>query len=154
METTNLSSLSLPEYSCKTTNLSSLSLPKYSCKCPRWGTLAVRAGRETTKGDGWGNPVDDNMIVLRMRMKEMKMLEKSYEPPQEWMEWEKKYYEHYNKDICEAVGLLQNYFMSVRPSLALGTLAFLVLSVMICTGVAMCQAVEITKMILSYQLVF
>jgi hypothetical protein len=79
-----------------------------------------------------GKLVDENMIVLRMRIKEVEMEEMDGLPPtisENWMEWEKKYYPEYNKDICEAMGMLQMYLMNTRPSLALGTLALLMLSV-------------------------
>ncbi|KAJ4961141.1 hypothetical protein NE237_021051 [Protea cynaroides] len=55
--------------------------------------------------------VDENMIVLRKRIHEMKKMEKNQEPPEDWMEWEKKYYRHYNSDVYEAVGLLQTQLM-------------------------------------------
>ncbi|XP_007033113.2 PREDICTED: uncharacterized protein LOC18601947 [Theobroma cacao] len=81
-----------------------------------------------------GKLVDESMIQLRMRIKEMKVFEKSDELPSNWMEWEKQYFLHYNEDICKAIGLLQNYLMNVRPSLALGMIALLMLSVPISTA--------------------
>ena len=76
-----------------------------------------------------GRSVDEEMIVLRKRIHEMRMIERNYEPPLEWMDWEKRYYAHYDSDICEAVGLLQNLLMSSRPSLAIGMAALVALSV-------------------------
>ncbi|KAL6982114.1 hypothetical protein U1Q18_023730 [Sarracenia purpurea var. burkii] len=32
--------------------------------------------------------VDENLIVLRKRIHEMKMKERNYEPPSHWMEWD------------------------------------------------------------------
>lgn len=98
-----------------------------------------------------GSLVDDNMIVLRVRMREMKMMEEFDYPPSHWMEWEKQYYAHhnYNTDVCEAVGLLQNFLMNIRPSVALGILALLFMCVLISTGVVFSYAVEITMRILS-----
>ncbi|XP_010255886.1 PREDICTED: uncharacterized protein LOC104596400 [Nelumbo nucifera] len=96
-----------------------------------------------------GRLVDENMIVLRMRIQEMKMAEENYEPPSGWMEWEKRYYANYNTDICEAVGFLQTQLTNMRPSLALGLVALVTLSVPISTAVAMSHLFEITKWILS-----
>jgi hypothetical protein len=95
-----------------------------------------------------GRLVDENMITLRMRLRELKMLETSQEPPASWMEWEKKYYTQYDEDVCEAVGLLQSYLMSVRPSLALGMAALVMLSVPISAGVVLFHAIDMAKAIL------
>jgi len=79
------------------------------------------------------------------------MLEACNNPPSHWMEWEKQYCLHcnYNNDVCEAVGMLQNYLMNVRPSLALGMVALVSLSVTISTGVVLLQAIEIAMGVLS-----
>ncbi|PWA99696.1 hypothetical protein CTI12_AA002240 [Artemisia annua] len=85
-----------------------------------------------------GKLVDENMIVLRMRIKDLEMEEMDGLPPtisESWMEWEKKYYPDYNKDICEAMGMLQMYLMNTRPSLVLGTFALLMLSVSLSTSI-------------------
>ncbi|OMO88104.1 ABC transporter-like protein [Corchorus olitorius] len=77
-----------------------------------------------------GKLVDENMVVLRKRIHEMNMLEKNYEAPQHWMEWEKKYKkENYDVDVCEAVGFLQSKLMETRPGVALGMGALLLFSV-------------------------
>jgi hypothetical protein len=99
--------------------------------------------------DYGGRLVDENMISLRMRLRELKMLETSQEPPASWMEWEKKYYTHYDEDVCEAVGLLQSYLMSVRPSFALGMAALVMLSVPISAGVVLFHAIDMAKAILA-----
>ncbi|WOK93453.1 hypothetical protein Cni_G02150 [Canna indica] len=82
---------------------------------------------------GWeysgGGLVDENMIVLRKRIHEMKMAETNYEAPAEWMDWEKRYYTSYHADVCEVLCLLQTILTSTRPSLAIGMMAVLVLSV-------------------------
>lgn len=77
-----------------------------------------------------GKLVDGSMVVLRKRVHEMRMLEKRYEPPHEWMEWEKQYKisNDYDFDVCEAVGFLQSKLMETRPSYALGMGALLLLS--------------------------
>jgi len=99
--------------------------------------------------DYGGRLVDENMITLRMRLRELKMLETSQEPPASWMEWEKKYYTQYDEDVCEAVGLLQSYLMSVRPSFALGMAALVMLSVPISAGVVLFHAIDMAKAILA-----
>ncbi|XP_031500817.1 uncharacterized protein LOC116264630 [Nymphaea colorata] len=73
--------------------------------------------------------VDENMIVLRKRIQEMKMGERNYEAPAHWMEWEKRYYASYDSDVCEGVGQLQRFLMGTRPSVALGMLLLLGFSV-------------------------
>ncbi|KAK9271657.1 hypothetical protein L1049_002020 [Liquidambar formosana] len=107
------------------------------------------ARRETNGRDYWGKQVDESMIVLRMRIWEMKMLNTSHAPPSNWMEWEKRYYSRYGSDVCEAMGLLQSYLMKTRPSLALGMVALIVLSVPISTMVVMYNAIDIARVILS-----
>lgn len=92
--------------------------------------------------DYGGRIVDENMILLRMRIRELKMLETSQEPPASWMGWEKKYYTHYDEDVYEAVGLLQSYLMSVRPSLALGMAALFMLSVPFSAGLLFFHALD------------
>jgi len=87
------------------------------------------------------------MIMLRLRIKEMKIKETNYEPPSNWMEWEKQYYSRYNKDVYEALGLLQGYIMNMRPSLAFGVIALVTFSVLISAGVGLFQAIDIVKRI-------
>ncbi|EXB65615.1 hypothetical protein L484_025881 [Morus notabilis] len=72
--------------------------------------------------------VDENMIVLRKRIHEMKMVERNYEPPSDWMDWEKKYYTSYDSLICQMMGFLQSQMMNTRPSLALGMVVLVILS--------------------------
>ncbi|EEF29741.1 uncharacterized protein LOC8268624 [Ricinus communis] len=72
--------------------------------------------------------VDESMIVLRKRIHEMKMIERNYEPPEEWMDWEKQWYASYDQFICKFVGLLQMHLMSTRPSLALGMIFLITMS--------------------------
>lgn len=73
--------------------------------------------------------VDENMIVLRKRIHEMKMVERNYEPPSHWMDWEKKYYTSYDTLICQVMGFLQSQMMNTRPSLALGIVILVLFSV-------------------------
>ncbi|KAF8390031.1 hypothetical protein HHK36_024552 [Tetracentron sinense] len=88
-----------------------------------------------------GKLVDENMIVLRKRIHEMKMIE----PPSDWMEWEKQYYANYDSDICEAMGLLQSLLMKTRPSLALGMVALITLSVPASIVMVLFNFMEIAK---------
>ncbi|XP_072979962.1 uncharacterized protein [Typha angustifolia] len=77
-----------------------------------------------------GRMVDENMVVLRKRIHETRMAERSVELPSNWMEWEKEYYDgNYGSDVCEIVGLLQAFLMNTRPSMAIGLVMLLVMSV-------------------------
>ncbi|XP_061991225.1 uncharacterized protein LOC133709479 [Rosa rugosa] len=89
--------------------------------------------------------VDENMIVLRKKIHEMKMVERNYEPPAEWMDWEKRYYTSYDSFICQVMGLLQSQLMNTRPSLALAFMALIVLSVPASTFMVFSHLLEITK---------
>ena len=96
------------------------------------------------KGGDYGGDrvVDENMIVLRMRIREVEMSEGRHVLVSDWMEWEKKYYaQYYNEDVCEGVGLLQSFLMDTRPCLALGMGAILVV---------IAHAIEVAKWVLSW----
>ncbi|KAJ4959978.1 hypothetical protein NE237_019888 [Protea cynaroides] len=110
--------------------------------------MTILAARRDDYDGGYGT-VDENMIVLRKRILEMKTMEKNHEAPEDWMEWEKKYYEHYNDDVCESVGLLQTQLMKTRPSVALGMLALVMLSVPTSMFIVIFHLMEIAKWILS-----
>nr|DAD35520.1 TPA_asm: hypothetical protein HUJ06_006160 [Nelumbo nucifera] len=73
------------------------------------------AGRRdaTTDGRDW----DVIAIFKRMGIHEMKM------------EWEKQYYAEDDSDICETMERLQTQMMKMRPSLALGVMALVTLSI-------------------------
>ncbi|KAJ4961618.1 hypothetical protein NE237_021528 [Protea cynaroides] len=116
-------------------------------RCNR-SRMTVSAARRDDYGGG-NETVDENMMVLRKRIQEMKMMEKNHEAPEDWMEWEKKYYRHYNSDVCEAVGLLQTQLMDMRPSLALGMVVVVMLSVPTSMFVVALHLMEIAKWILS-----
>ncbi|KAL5743389.1 hypothetical protein ACOSQ2_026505 [Xanthoceras sorbifolium] len=103
------------------------------------------------RGDHYGGRiVDENMIVLRMRIRESKMLETRSEPPPNWMEWEKKYYANkgYDEDVCEALGFLQNYLMNMRPGFALGLIALIASNLIVSTGIAVFYAVKLAQIII------
>lgn len=87
--------------------------------------------------------VDENLIVLRKRIHEMKIIERNYEPPAEWMDWEKRYYASYDTYICEAMGFLQSHLMNTRPSLAIGMVALVALSVPTSTVVVLSHFFDI-----------
>ncbi|XP_008437695.2 uncharacterized protein LOC103483039 [Cucumis melo] len=76
-----------------------------------------------------GKVVDESMIVLRKRIHEIKMAEQRQEPPADWLDWEKRYYSDYDSHICEALGYLQSHLMNTRPSVALGMLLLIIVSV-------------------------
>ncbi|PIN26006.1 hypothetical protein CDL12_01285 [Handroanthus impetiginosus] len=98
--------------------------------------------------DYGGSIVDENLIVLRKRIHEMKMVERNYEPPREWMDWEKRFYTNYDAIICDAMGHLQSYLMT-RPSLALGMIALIALSVPTSTAVVVYNLLELGKEVLA-----
>lgn len=92
-----------------------------------------------------GRLVDANMIVLRKRIHERKMIERNYEPPEDWMEWEKRYYTSYDSIICDVLGVLQTLLMNTRPSLALGLLVLISLSVPTSAAVIFFHLMDMTK---------
>ncbi|KAK9277470.1 hypothetical protein L1049_007014 [Liquidambar formosana] len=109
-------------------------------------TVVITASKRDAYGrDYHSNLVDESMIVLRKRIHEMEMVERNHEPPRDWMEWERRYYSNYDSDICEAVGFLQSQLMNVRPSLALGMMALIALSVPTSTAVIVFHLVELAK---------
>lgn len=91
--------------------------------------MAIKRDREDQKNYK-GRMVDENMIILRMRIHDMKMSEKHDEVPMDWMRWERRYYqEGYKSDVSEGIGFLQNLLMETRPSLALGISVLVMLCV-------------------------
>ncbi|XP_059639761.1 uncharacterized protein LOC132282156 [Cornus florida] len=98
--------------------------------------------------DYGGRPVDENMIILRMRIREAKMLEQGSSIRRLRIGWSGRnatYYAHYNEDVCEAVGLLQSFFMDTRPCLAFGMAA---LSVTLSTSGVLFYVIRIAKRLL------
>ncbi|KAE8022024.1 hypothetical protein FH972_007864 [Carpinus fangiana] len=126
------------------------SLGKPGCKKMRFlqgkrsSAMVFAAGR-----DHRGNLVDKSMIILRKRMHEMKMIERNYEPPEEWTEWEKRYYTCYDEYICQVVGLLQSYLMNTRPSFSLGMLALITMSIPASTVMIVLRLMEGANGVLS-----
>ncbi|XP_052205488.1 uncharacterized protein LOC127810194 [Diospyros lotus] len=93
--------------------------------------------------------VDENLIVLRKRLHEMKMMERNYEPPSDWMEWEKNCYAGYDEFVCEAMGFLQAKLMDTRPCLALGMVALVGLSVPASIGLLLFHLMEMSREVLA-----
>lgn len=119
-----------------------------SSRNSRTTTLAM--GREAQDRNYYNcRSVDENLIILRKRIHEMKMIERNYEPPSDWMDWEKSIYANYDANICQALGLLQSQLMDTRPSLVLGMAALIGLSVPISTIVILFHLIELTKGILA-----
>lgn len=87
------------------------------------------------------------MIVLRKRIHEMKMVERNYEPPSHWMEWEKRCFTSYDSLVCEIVGVLQSQLMNTRPSLALGLFVLIAFSVPISSTLVFSHFLQITKIV-------
>ncbi|XP_055801840.1 uncharacterized protein LOC129870999 [Solanum dulcamara] len=141
----------------KSISTSSLLLPspfsskrKLSRSSRRCTMLAIlrRDAHEENHSNG-SSRVDENLIVLRKRIHEMKMIERNYEPPSEWMDWEKSLYADYDSNICDAMGLFQAQLMDTRPSLVLGMVGLIALSVPISTFVVLFHLLELAKGILA-----
>ncbi|KAL8044753.1 hypothetical protein ABFX02_08G066500 [Erythranthe guttata] len=100
---------------------------------------------------------ESNMIVLKMRIKKMKMLESNNNnnkegaaaPSSDWNEWEKKIFTHYHEGVCDSMELLQSYLMNTRPSLALGALVLLAMSVPFSSSVVMVNALKVARGLLA-----
>ncbi|GMY24267.1 Mediator of RNA polymerase II transcription subunit [Fagus crenata] len=145
------------------TSLSSTVLPtlpnsfsKSECKSVRFlhgkrsSARVLAARRDAYEPDyNRGCLVDESMIILRKRIHEMKVIQRNYEPPEEWMEWEKQYYTCYDEYICTVVGLLQSQLMNTRPSLALGMLALIMLSVPASTFMIVLRLMEVANGVFS-----
>ncbi|CAN0913781.1 hypothetical protein LINGRAHAP2_LOCUS28144 [Linum grandiflorum] len=92
------------------------------------------------------------MVVLRMRIRELKAAERCDNPPPHWMEWEKRYYAHnaYGSHVCHVAGSLQNRLMESRPSLAVGAAALVLLSLLFSAAVVLVCGVGIVKGIVDF----
>ncbi|XP_039000060.1 uncharacterized protein LOC120125789 [Hibiscus syriacus] len=93
-------------------------------KGSRNGPIYV-ARRDSRWWDHGGQLVDENLIMLRKQILDMKIVERNYELPSDWMEWEKPYNRSYKECVCRFVGLLKSYLMNTKPSSALGMLTLL-----------------------------
>ncbi|XVE72159.1 hypothetical protein DITRI_Ditri11bG0016500 [Diplodiscus trichospermus] len=116
--------------------------PKHQRKS---SSFIMASSRWRNGPDYVGKHVDANMIVLRMRIKELKISENSVELPSNWMEWEKQCFPHYIADVREAMGLFQNFLMNIRPSFAATMVALVLLSLPISTGVTLFHALQLAQ---------
>lgn len=126
MQTTSRQALLLPPLSGNFTCQKRQSSPrKTTSTSPR----AMKRDANREKGHNH-KLVDENMIVLKMRIQEMKRKEEENRTAtsDSWMEWEKQGYKNYDSDVYEAVGFLQILLMNTRPSLVLGLVALLMFS--------------------------
>ncbi|CAK7326697.1 unnamed protein product [Dovyalis caffra] len=143
MASTSLCSSFLSYHPFFTTSKSKLEPRKRAC-------TRISAARSEAHDQNYysGRLVDENMIVLRKRIHEMKMVERNYEPPSDWMEWEKRYFTSYDSLICGMMGFLQSQLMDTRPSLALGFIALIILSVPMSSAMVLFHFMEMSKMAL------
>ncbi|KAF5745212.1 hypothetical protein HS088_TW07G00795 [Tripterygium wilfordii] len=119
--------------------------PRKGCSSGTRIVASRRSSEAHDKNYHNGKLVDENMIVLRKRIHEMKMVERNYEPPSEWFDWEKRYFTSYDSMICELMGSLQLQLMETRPSLALGMLALITLSVPTSMAMLFLHFVDVAK---------
>ncbi|XP_059072838.1 uncharacterized protein LOC131873681 [Cryptomeria japonica] len=126
MDTRALSSITVPQFLPLQTKLHRPSLTRVPLKkkMPRFAVKAATSG-----GSEHRSIVDEDMLVLRKRMHELRMEEINYIPPQHWMEWEKKWYTTYDSDVCSSLVWLQNILLNTRPGVAVAMLALISLSV-------------------------
>ncbi|KAE9618704.1 hypothetical protein Lal_00046918 [Lupinus albus] len=152
METTSLCSIALLSHS-PSCNLFS---PKNASFFPHKQLSAtptihsrsccIYASKKDSYGQHYdGKLVDENMILLRMRIREIEMVEMKMKAPSDWTEWEKNYSVDYVSDVCEAIGMLQRLLMNTKPSLALGMMALLMLSMSMSMSQLVFHVVEFTK---------
>ncbi|XP_031477700.1 uncharacterized protein LOC116248840 [Nymphaea colorata] len=112
----------------------------------------IAASRDADNGKFGGRIVDENMFVLRRRIHEMKMVERNYESPAGGADWEKKYHVAYASQVCEGVGLLQRFLISTRPSVGVGMLAMVGLSLPTAASVVLFNLIGACNWILSLPL--
>ncbi|KAG6392585.1 hypothetical protein SASPL_146809 [Salvia splendens] len=134
-------------------------LPQKRISTVRNGVVLKRFAIKAQQGGGEGNSVDENMIVLRMRIKKMKVIEsvgggegegeEGVVAAPEWKEWEKRVFTHYHEGVLDTVGLLQSYLMNTRPSVALGMLALIAMTVPFSTSVVVSNALKVAKGLLA-----
>jgi hypothetical protein len=120
-----------------------------NCKKTKYFTPIMASKKGSADPNFGGRLVDENMIILRKRIHEMNMIEKNYEVPSNWMDWEKSYYANYDSIICEAMGILQTQLMNTRPSVALGAMAFVAISVPTSSILIFLHLLELAKSILA-----
>ncbi|KAK4263897.1 hypothetical protein QN277_029252 [Acacia crassicarpa] len=115
---------------------------------PRRRRLSVSASSNKDSYDG--KLVDENMIVLRVRIREIQMekMKMMNNGGGYWrmMEWERRYWQqNYASDVCQAVGLLQNLLMETRPCLAFSILLLVLFSFSFSMSLSVLQVVGLGK---------
>ncbi|XP_004496979.2 uncharacterized protein [Cicer arietinum] len=141
----NMQSISIINSSQLFHQFSSTKPPFSNYKKPISFPPIMASNREAADHNFGGRLVDESMIILRKRIHEMNMIEKNYEAPSNWMEWEKKYYTSYDSIICEAMGVLQTQLMNTRPSVALGVIAFVAISVPTSSALIFLHLLELAR---------
>ncbi|XP_054782169.1 uncharacterized protein LOC129289421 [Prosopis cineraria] len=134
-------------------SLASASRPRRQRRVGGMAVVRAIGGRE------WGRLVDENMIVLRLRIREMKIMEKKNEKEEDddkgMMEWEREYYVgEYGEHVCEAIGLLQSYLMSVRPCFAMAMILLVALSVFVSSGILLLSSINTMEALFSSVFLF
>eukprot|EP00253_Pinus_taeda_P024755 PITA_24755 len=117
--------------------------------------FAVKAASsgEYRFGSGGPNMVDANMIVLRKRILDLKMQEKNYKTPEEYMEREKDWYPGYHARVFMVMEWLQSALINTRPIVAICVLSLISASVSLAIIIVLATALnrlsEMTTPILS-----
>lgn len=123
----------------------------FPCGLVKQSRSVVVSGNRGT--DGWdldSDRVDEDMIVLRKRIQEMRIIDESIAEQSGWMEWEKEYYMTvYPSDVCELVGFLQRFLMNTRPSLAIGTFLLVLICVPTSLGLLLHHLMVVSGSVLS-----
>ncbi|KAL0343406.1 UNVERIFIED_CONTAM: hypothetical protein Sangu_1228000 [Sesamum angustifolium] len=134
-----------------------LPLRRFSAKHPSYNVTRRKGLILAQQGDRQN--VDENMIVLKMRIKKLKVSESSGRnqegtaaaaaPSSDWKEWEKKLFTRYHEGVCDSVELLQSFLMNTRPSVALGLLALVAMSVPVSSSVVVVNALKVARGLLA-----
>ncbi|KAK4416441.1 hypothetical protein Salat_2469600 [Sesamum alatum] len=141
-----------------------LPLSRFSGKHPSYKNrrkgLIILAQQGDHQSDG--KSVDDNMIVLKMRIKKMKVSDSirssnqgsadaaaAKPPSSDWKEWEKKLFTRYHEGVCDSVELLQSFLMNTRPSVAVGMLVLVAMSVPVSSSVVVVNALKVARALLA-----
>ncbi|KAK4279873.1 hypothetical protein QN277_011578 [Acacia crassicarpa] len=117
------------------------------------GGVVVARASGSGRDHRWGRQVDENMIMLRLRIREIKMMEEQKDDEEEgsgMMRWEREYYVgEYGKHVCEVLGLLQSYLMTVRPCLAVGIVLLVAFSVFMSSGLLLFNSINMMNTLCS-----
>lgn len=105
-----------------------------------------------------GESVDENPVILKIDLKKMKFLleasknqddqERILPSSSDLIEWERKLLNDYQVDVFEVIELLLSSLMSTRPSLALGVLAMMAMSVPFTESVFLENLFKVAKRLL------